>query len=134
MKTDTREWTVIQRPKDRTEKFCRDPIAYRTGFGKFYGKFLLCLENIHRLTNVGLSTSLRVEGSGKSGNANSIFRVSGESDKYRFEPGGYSGNAGDSLTSSNGMFFTTYDKDNDKNGPGNCANVHGGIEDIIVLM
>eukprot|EP00795_Rhopilema_esculentum_P000509 gene509-10188_t len=39
-----------------------------------------------------------------------LFEISGESDGYRLKVGGYSGDAGDSLTHHNEMMFTTKDK------------------------
>eukprot|EP00795_Rhopilema_esculentum_P000499 gene499-10179_t len=43
----------------------------------------------------------------------SLFEISGELDGYRLKVGGYSGDAGDSLSFQNGMKFTTKDKDQD---------------------
>ena len=53
-------------------------------------------------------------------NINKTFRVEGEDQGYELHIGGYRGDAGDSLTSHNGLKFSTQDKDNDKYS-GNCA-------------
>ena len=124
MSTDGGGWTVFQRRIDGTENFYRNWLAYKTGFGKLNGNFWLGLEKIHRITAKDSRHILRVEvrhKNGKNGYAKyTTFRVSDESDKYRLTVGGYSGNAGDSLAYHNGMFFSTYDRDNDE-WPLNCA-------------
>ena len=53
------------------------------------------------------------------------FRVDSEDQGYTLHIGGYSGTAGDSLYYSNGMKFSTFDKDNDKDN-GNCADFYKG--------
>ena len=125
MITDGGGWTVFQRRKDGTENFYRNWLAYRNGFGTLNGNFWLGLERIHRLTAIGRSTTLKIEvrhRNGKNGYAKyTAFRVSGESNKYKLTYAGYSGNAGDSLAYQNGMFFSTYDKDNDKDSGRSCA-------------
>ena len=52
------------------------------------------------------------------------FRVESESQYYRIHVGGYSGDLCDVMNLGhvhNGMSFTTYDRDNDMYGGGNCA-------------
>ena len=44
----------------------------------------------------------------------SSFSVGNSASKYVLNVGGYSGNAGDSLSEHNGRKFTTKDQDNDK--------------------
>ena len=109
---------MFQRRIDGTENFYRNWLAYKTGFGKLNGNFWLGLEKIHRITAKDSRPTLRVEvrhKNEKNGYAEyTTFRVSDESDKYRLTVGGYSGNAGDSLAAHNGMFFSTYDRDNDR--------------------
>jgi len=60
----------------------------------------------------------------------SSFNVSGESRNYELHVSGYSGNVGDALSYSNGVMFTTYDRDNDpwtnSNYNDNCAVRLGG--------
>ena len=59
----------------------------------------------------------------------SSFNVSGESRNYELHVSGYSGNVGDALRYSNGMMFTTYDRDNDpftSSSYNNCAVLYGG--------
>jgi len=58
----------------------------------------------------------------------STFRVLPESSNYRLQVSGYSGNAGyDAFIYSNGMMFTTFDRDNDLHkDPKNCATIAGG--------
>lgn len=61
------------------------------------------------------------------------FSLDSEDDKYAIHVSGYTGNAGDSLTSDsvqsslgqNGMNFTTRDSDNDRY-PSNCADYYQG--------
>ena len=129
MSTDGGGWTVFQRRKNGTENFYRNWLAYRNGFGKLNGNFWLGLEKIHRLTAKDLRATLRVEvrhRNGKNGYAKYMtFRVSAESDKYRLTVGGYSGNAGNSLAAHSGMFFSTYDRDNDR-WKFNCAKSYRG--------
>jgi len=58
----------------------------------------------------------------------SKFIVDAESTGYTLHVGGYTGTAGDAMMAigsadtMDGAKFTTYDKDNDKYAPGNCAN------------
>jgi len=57
----------------------------------------------------------------------STFTVLPESDNYRLNVSGYSGNAGrDSFSIQNDMMFTTADRDNDLGPSVNCAVWHGG--------
>ena len=56
----------------------------------------------------------------------STFRVGSEATRYRLTIGGYSGTAGDAMTSTswgnlNGMMFTTLDSENDNCYDCNCA-------------
>ena len=130
MDTDGGGWTVFQRRKDGTVNFYRNWLAYKTGFGHLSGNFWLGLEKIHRLTNAIQGAMLRVDlrhWNGKNGYAKyHLFRVSDEHHKYRLTVGVYSGNANDSLSTHNEMYFTTFDQDNDKASTYDCAANYGG--------
>jgi len=57
----------------------------------------------------------------------STFIVQPESDNYRLEVSGYSGNTGhDAFSWQNDMMFTTVDRDNDLLSSMNCAAQRGG--------
>jgi len=58
--------------------------------------------------------------------------IESETDNYRLHVSGYHGNAGDAFNDdhravwqSNGMEFSTPDRDNDRNKNGNCASLRG---------
>ena len=53
------------------------------------------------------------------------FMVAGPEDKYRLTIGGGVGQGGDAKAYSNGMQFSTYNRDNDKDS-GNCCFAHQG--------
>ena len=58
-------------------------------------------------------------------NVDKTSRVEGEDQGYKLHFGGYNGTAGDSLANSNGMKFSTRDRDNDKYWR-NCAKGNEG--------
>ena len=115
---------VFQRRMDGTEDFYRNWADYVKGFGDLNGEFWLGLNKIHRLTQAA-NTTLRVDladfEGGKRYAKYTTFEVLDSSREYQLTVAGYSGNAGDSLTSHNGMNFTTKDQDNDRDSGQNCA-------------
>uniref|UniRef100_A0A8C4TT12 Fibrinogen gamma chain n=1 Tax=Falco tinnunculus TaxID=100819 RepID=A0A8C4TT12_FALTI len=141
-------WTVLQRRLDGSEDFKKNWVQYKEGFGHLSPddttEFWLGNEKIHLITTQStLPYTLRIEledWSGKKGTADyAVFKVGSEEDKYRltyaYFIGGEAGDAFDgfafgddasdkSLTSHNGMRFSTYDDDNDK-FEGNCAEEDG---------
>ncbi|KAG7514461.1 hypothetical protein JOB18_034240 [Solea senegalensis] len=128
-------WTVIQRRIIGTVDFYRGWDQYRAGFGKPSGGFWLGLENIHVLTQ-RKSYELKVVMEDFEGNKThvyySTFSVGPEEDGYKLQVGGFrSGTrgpaAGDSFADHDGMKFSTFDKDQDRDVGLNCAEVyHGG--------
>ncbi|XP_078337945.1 fibroleukin-like isoform X2 [Crassostrea virginica] len=90
-------WTIIQRRLDGSESFYRDWASYKSGFGSLLSEFWLGNDNIHVLTNSGL-TFLRIELMDYTGEWRyaeySTFLVESEANKYRLTVSGYSGNAG----------------------------------------
>ena len=119
MDTDGGGWTVFQRRKDRSVNFYRNWMDYQQGFGNLSGEFWLGLDKIHRLTST--ATQLRVDLQDFEGNSAyaqySSFSVGDSASKYTLSVSGYSGTAGDSLTTGNhvhnGQQFSTRDQDND---------------------
>ncbi|CAH1239335.1 ANGPT2 [Branchiostoma lanceolatum] len=126
-------WTVIQRRQDGSVPFNRTWEEYKQGFGDKNGEYWLGNENIHLLTSLKNFT-LRIDLEDWEGNQKfaeySTFRVSGESDQYRLDIGGYSGSAGDCMThglnSNNGQKFSTVDRDNDNVRGVHCSQEYGG--------
>ena len=55
----------------------------------------------------------------------SKFSVGNADSKFRLSVGGYSGNAGNSLSVQNGRAWTASDQDNDSLWGGNCATSVG---------
>ena len=119
MQTDGGGWIVFQRRVDATVDFYRGWNEYKSGFGNPNGNFWLGLEKIHRLTAPGKGAILRVDIRYMSYPNDhkyaeySSFSISDEANGYHLTIGGYSGNAGDSLTYHNNMKFTTKDNDQD---------------------
>ncbi|XP_022107429.1 ficolin-2-like [Acanthaster planci] len=117
------ETSVFQRRQDGSVDFYRDWVSYRQGFGDLNGEFWLGNDNLHRLTAQG-AYRLRVDLEDFENNTAyakyDMFRVADGSDNYRFTVQGFSGTAGDSLSSYSNSPFTTKDRDNDSYGP-NCA-------------
>jgi hypothetical protein len=124
MTTDGGGWTVFQKRFDGSVDFYRGWQDYKTGFGNLNGEFWLGNDKIHRLTKRKI-TVLRVDVEDWNGNTGyamySSFVIADKSDSYRLDVSGYSGTAGDSLTTgpalnqvSNGMKFSTLDRDNYK--------------------
>ena len=92
---------------------------YKNGFGTVNGKtFWIGLDTIHELTKTGaysLEVILKDDGQTKTLQWSS-FSVDSESNKYRLSISGFNaGTSGlsDQLYLSNGMYFTTRDRDND---------------------
>ena len=124
METDGGGWTVFQRRQDGSVEFLRNWAEYERGFGNLTGEHWLGLKNIHRLTPKG-SNYLRVDlgdfAGSKAYAKYKSFEILDSYTQYTIVIGSYSGTAGDSLSSSNIMKFTTKDKDNDTEGSTNCA-------------
>jgi hypothetical protein len=135
-------WIVIQNlVMDAATSFHKPWVDYRNGFGplSLSDNYWIGLDNIHRLTSTIPQYRLRVEIQRSSSPdwffaEYESFSVSSESTNFILRVSGYSGNAGDALAGSTsvgnaqGMMFTTYDRDNDKQVAGNCADNpnHGG--------
>ncbi|KAI8747661.1 BgiBFREP16.1 [Biomphalaria glabrata] len=127
-KTDGGGWIIIQRRINGKVDFYRGWKEYRDGFGDYnIGEFYLGNENMFKLTSTG-QYDLRID---LEYNNNTYFaqyedfKVLSESEKYKLEIGKYSGNATDSLSNHNNMFFSTFNKDNDMSS-GNCADRFSG--------
>ena len=129
MSIDEGGWTVFQRRVDPSLSFNRNWKQYADGFGTSEGNFWLGLEALHQLTSQGRNVTLRIDLKDKTGQWGfakySDFRISGAADEYRLQVGGWSGNRGDSLTYSNGMPFSSPDRDNDLSS-NNCAEKYDG--------
>ena len=128
MTTDGGGWTVFHKRFDGFVGFYRDWDEYKNGFGDVRGEFWLGNEKIHQLTEI--PSQLRVEiNTTSAGNRYakySNFTVTNEATNYTLFVGFYSGNAYDQLSYHNGMAFSTQDRDNDKDGGGNCATSERG--------
>jgi len=115
MDTDGGGWTVFQRREDGSVDFYRYWTDYQQGFGNLSGEFWLGLDKIHRLAST--ATQLRVDLQDFEGNSAyaqySSFSVGDSASKYTLSVSGYTGTAGDSLSSHNGDKFSTRDQDND---------------------
>ena len=122
-------WTVFQRRMDGSVDFYLKWVDYLKGFGDLNGEFWLGLDKIYRLTATG-NTSLRVDLEDFEGVSvfahYSRFIVGGAHTNYTITVGGYSGNAGDSLSVHDNMKFSTKDYDNDLSLNGNCAIAYKG--------
>ncbi|CAH1243141.1 FGFR1 [Branchiostoma lanceolatum] len=128
-------WTFIQRREDGSVDFAKNWAAYEQGFGNLDGEHWLGLNKQNQITGQKTYT-LRVDLSDWEGQSRyatySSFSVGGSSTDYQVSISGYSGDAGDSLTSGgsrhhiDGKRFTTSDIDNDPNTNANCASSFGG--------
>ena len=123
--TDGGGWIVFQRRQDGSVDFFRDWAEYKQGFGSLDGEFWLGNEKLYRLLSSSKQFELRVdlgdfEGNSRYAKYNS-FKIGSESDGYKLEVSGYSGNARDSLEYHNGNTFITKDRDRYK-----CSTMRKG--------
>ena len=126
MVTDGGGWIVFQRRVDASIDFYRGWQEYKNGFGDPNGNFWLGLEKVHKLASPGRGAILRVDMKHVNSPDSvryaeySIFEILSESEGYKLKVGGFSGDAGDSLSVHNGLMFSTNDRDQDPS-PDNCA-------------
>ncbi|NXF91163.1 FIBB protein, partial [Eubucco bourcierii] len=141
METDNGGWTLIQNRQDGSVNFGRVWDRYKKGFGnvaksggKKYcdtpGEYWLGNDRISQLTKIG-PTEVLIEMEDWNGDKVSAhyggFTIQNEGNKYQLSVSNYKGNAGNALmdgasqlhgenrtmTVHNGMYFSTYDRDND---------------------
>ena len=121
-------WTVIQRRVDGSVLFNRSWDEYKKGFGYSNGNYWLGNDVIHEMTDqsnhelkIFLTDFANVTKYAKY----RTFHIADESHGYRLFVTGYSGTAGDSFLTQDGMKFSTFDRDNDVAG-GSCAITYQG--------
>ncbi|CAC5407843.1 Fibrinogen-like protein A,Ryncolin-4,Angiopoietin-related protein 7,Ficolin-3,Ficolin-1-B,Techylectin-5A,Ficolin-2,Ryncolin-1,Tenascin-R,Fibrinogen-like protein 1,Angiopoietin-1,Tenascin-X,Fibrinogen C domain-containing protein 1-A,Tenascin-N,Ryncolin-3,Tenascin,Techylectin-like protein,Fibrinogen C domain-containing protein 1,Ryncolin-2,Techylectin-5B,Microfibril-associated glycoprotein 4,Ficolin-1-A,Ficolin-1,Fibrinogen C domain-containing protein 1-B,Angiopoietin-4 [Mytilus coruscus] len=125
METDGGGWTVFQHRIDGTLDFYKNWDEYENGFGDVNKEFWLGNDKLHKLTSLNTYT-LRVvlhdfDNETRYAQYQS-FTIGDAASKYKISLNSYSGDAGDSLTYSNNMPFTTYDQNNNPpSNYGNCA-------------
>ncbi|XP_075054584.1 fibrinogen beta chain [Mixophyes fleayi] len=141
MTTQDGGWTLIHNRQDGSVGFGRTWDSYKNGFGNVArdggkkicdmpGEFWLGNDRISQLTNLAPTEAL-IEMEDWSGSKVTAqytgFLVQNEANKYQISVSGYKGNAGNALlegapqlkgenrtmTIHNGMFFSTFDRDND---------------------
>ena len=131
-KTDGGGWMIIMRNRYGNITFDQTWNEYKNGFGHLRYDFWLGNDFLYRMTTLynvlrGKTMDLYVK---LIEHANETFYakynkfvVDSEENKYFLIVDGYSGTAGNSLSYSNQEYFTTKDRDNDKNPDNNCANI-----------
>ncbi|XP_014873465.1 tenascin isoform X3 [Poecilia latipinna] len=127
MSTDGGGWIVFLRRQSGRLEFFRNWKNYTAGFGDMNDEFWLGLSNLHKITSGGqyeLRVDLRDKGEMAFAQYDR-FSVSEPRTRYKVHVGGYSGNAGDSMTYHHGRPFSTYDHDNDI-AVTNCALSYKG--------
>ena len=122
-------WTVFQRRMDGSVSFNRSWEGYVDGFGDLNREHWLGLDKIHCLTASKGRAELYVDmydcdGARKYARY-TYFHVEGSSVNYKLHVSGYSGTAGDNLSSNNGGQFSTSDRDNDQQSV-NCVEFWDG--------
>ncbi|WP_434716242.1 fibrinogen-related protein [Paraburkholderia sp. A3RO-2L] len=121
-------WTVFQRRVDSSVDFYRTYAQYAAGFGSATTDYWMGNDRLAVLTANG-AHNLRIDMTRYTGDTSYAtytgFSISPASDGYRIGVTWAGGPAGDSLTSQNGMKFTTYDVDQDSSS-GNCAVQYHG--------
>ncbi|XP_062578867.1 ficolin-1-like [Saccostrea cucullata] len=121
-------WVLIQRRINGAVNFTRNWPEYESGFGSIDSEFWLGNAYIHQLTSEGY-TYLRIEMMDHDCvwkyAEYATFKVEGSTAKYRLSVADYSGNAGDSLGYHDGIYFSTYDYDNDT-WQNNCGKTRRG--------
>jgi len=117
---------------NRSYFFNRSWAEFKVGFNDSDGNYWLGNDLLSQLT-VSSRYKVRFYLQSHSNTSNwynaeySTFRVLPETDNYRLEVFGYSGNAGqDALSYHDGLMFSTYDRDNDRHSTYNCAALYGG--------
>ena len=129
MQTTSGGWTVIQRRIDGSVNFFKNWVDYKLGFGNVDREFWLGNEKIHLLTN-GRNMTIRFDLEDVNGikafAEYKMFYIDGEDANYKAHVGTYSGTAGESFSFTNGMQFTTKDRDNYMYLEGSCALVYRG--------
>ncbi|KAI8510942.1 hypothetical protein Bbelb_118580 [Branchiostoma belcheri] len=126
--TDGGGWTVIQRRFDGSIDFNRPYYDFRYGFGSANGEQWLGLENMYRLTNqhtYTLYVQLEDWNSVVKYAKYSSFSVGSSSSTHRLSVSGYSGTAGDGLSSLSGQPFSARNLDRDAWSGGSCAGGRG---------
>lgn len=124
MTTDGGGWTVFQKRFDGSANFFRKWKYYKSGFGRLSHEFWLGNEKLRRLISAR-PRELRIDVEDWEGNTAYAkygdFDVQDEKSNYKLAIGSYTGTAGDSLSYSNGMGFSTVDRDHDLSEKNNCA-------------
>ncbi|XP_068106020.1 ficolin-2-like [Hyperolius riggenbachi] len=123
MHTDGGGWTVFQRRWDGSVDFFRGWEDYKKGFGSRLNEFWLGNDNLHKITSKGtweLRVDLQDFENEKVFAKYTLFKILEEAKKYQLVLGEYSGTAGDSMETHNGLKFSTKDQDNTEQGSG-CA-------------
>lgn len=111
-------WTVVQRRVDGSVNFTRKWDDYAFGFGNANTEYWLGNENLYYLSHFK-NYSIRFDMWDWEGNhvyaLYDYFRVESEQMQYRLTIEGYSGTAGDAMsTYHNNMKFSTIDRDYDQ--------------------
>ncbi|CAC5367351.1 Ryncolin-2,Ryncolin-4,Ficolin-1,Techylectin-5A,Ficolin-1-A,Ficolin-2,Ryncolin-1,Tenascin-R,Ryncolin-3,Ficolin-1-B [Mytilus coruscus] len=108
-------WTLIQRRMDGMVDFNRRWQDYKFGFGTADSEFWLGNDLIHMLTTS--NTMLKIEMIDKNNVRWTViydqFSIAPEQENYKISISGFHGNNTDSLSYSNEMGFSTFDRDND---------------------
>ncbi|KAH3779362.1 hypothetical protein DPMN_157164 [Dreissena polymorpha] len=122
-------WIVIQRRADGSVNFNRTWADYKSGFGNLSGEFWLGNEHIFQLTKDEpreLRIDMEIFNGTKRYALYSKCSISSESEKYKLNVAGYSGDVRDSLAHHSGASFSTFDADNDDSWYDCCACTYGG--------
>ncbi|XP_077535502.1 techylectin-5A-like [Haemaphysalis longicornis] len=128
MDTDGGGWTVIQRRGqfgNRVYNFYRNWTEYKRGFGNPSEEYWIGNEALHALTSGDEAMAFRVVLANNTREKASVdyesVKVDSEANLYKIHLGKFLGPDGwDSMVTSNGQNFSTYDRDNDL-WPDNCA-------------
>ena len=135
MSTDNGGWIVVQRNRKNSQlSFIKNWKEYEDGFGDLNGDFWAGLKLMHALTQSG-QWEMRVDYQKETDNIWTYlhynhFSVESATKEYQLSVNGYAGKVSfgserDPFTGTgriaNGMRFTTYDNENDREPNINCA-------------